>query len=444
MSTILKAYRGLFGRPSALAALKNFSWLLSDKAVRFVLGTCVGFAVARHLGPEQFGLFGYVGAVVGLLTLLAEGGQDAIIRKEIVANPETAGVLLVSAFIWRLVVALVAYFFIGVVCVFGWVGGAERGLALILGLSVFQPLLLLPDAWYQARLESKRTVWVQWVSLFLAAVARLYLVSESAGVLAFAWVVIVEFSVAGALLFWTAGIRGFPLSWSFWGFTDLRKLWMNSWPLLISAVAVSLYMRIDAVMLRHLAGELSAGWYIAGVRLTEIWFFVPGALAASLMPALIKARASDPARYAYRVSQYCGLSAIIGYAIAVPTMLLAVWLIRFAYGPAYAESASVLVIHSWVILFAALGVMRGQICIIEGWTRFHLVATVGGALINVVLNWAFIPRWGPQGAAVATLVAQAFASWLSSFCYRPTRSLAWKQTSSLISPVRMLRTIPHA
>ncbi len=34
-----------------------------------------------------------------------------------------------------------------------------------------------------------------------------------------------------------------------------------------------------------------------------------------------------------------------------------------------------------------------------------LVTTLIGAIMNIVLNFAFIPKWGPQGAAIATLIS---------------------------------------
>ena len=120
-------------------------------------------------------------------------------------------------------------------------------------------------------------------------------------------------------------------------------------------------------------------------------------------------------------------------------MLAAHLLIRLAYGPAYAESAGVLMVLVWILPLAAIGVARGQVCVLEGWTRFHLAATVAAAFVNVLLNYLLIPAYGPAGAALATVMAQVTAAWLSTFFYAPARSFAWMQTRALLAPHLILR-----
>lgn len=92
-------------------------------------------------------------------------------------------------------------------------------------------------------------------------------------------------------------------------------------------------------------------------------------------------------------------------------------------------------------MWAALGVVRGQFCVNEGLTRFHLLATSAGAVCNVLLNLLLIPRYGAVGAAWGTLMAQGLAAWLSSFFYRPVRGCAVMQTRALFIPLRLLRLL---
>ena len=81
------------------------------------------------------------------------------------------------------------------------------------------------------------------------------------------------------------------------------RLWREAWPLLASGLAVAVYMRIDTVMLRQISGEKATGVYIAGARFAEIWFFLPGALAASFLPGLTKARVARDGGYERKLRQ---------------------------------------------------------------------------------------------------------------------------------------------
>lgn len=419
----------------------NFGWLVADKFARLLLSVWIGFVVARYLGPAQFGAYSYALAVVTIGLLLAEGGLEAVVKREILREPGREATLLAEAGLLRLAIGALLYSGLWLALAAGWEPAHERGLLAVLGLMFFQPALFVPDLWFQARLESRVSVTSQTAALVAGATARLVLVAWHAPLIAFAWAAVIEVALAGGLLWWRARRRGLGLAVASGLAANVRRLWGDAWPLLASGLAVAIYMRIDTVMLRQMAGEAAVGQYAAAVKFTEVWLFVPGALAVSALPELVRARAAGAEAYARRLAQYCNVSTLLAYALAVPTALLAPWLIRLAYGPAYAEAAPVLVVHAWVLVFAALGVARGLYCVNEGLTRFHLLATVLGAGLNVALNLWLIPAHGPMGAAIATLAAQALAAWLSTFFIAATRDLAWMQTQALINPFRALRHV---
>ena len=75
----------------------------------------------------------------------------------------------------------------------------------------------------------------------------------------------------------------------------------------------------------------------------------------------------------------------------------------------------------------------------------HDPATWGtSAIVNVGLNLILIPRWGGTGAAVATLLSQALAGWLSSFCSQRVRPIGWMQARALLAPFFLASESPIA
>jgi PST family polysaccharide transporter len=48
-----------------------------------------------------------------------------------------------------------------------------------------------------------------------------------------------------------------------------------------------LYMRIDQIMLGQMVGNETVGIYSAAVRITEVWYFIPMAIVASVFPSII-------------------------------------------------------------------------------------------------------------------------------------------------------------
>ena len=50
--------------------------------------------------------------------------------------------------------------------------------------------------------------------------------------------------------------------------------------------------------------------------------------------------------------------------------------------------------------------------------KYTVLSTVCGAVIDIVLNLLFIPRWGAAGAAVSTLIAEIVVLLVQVYCLR--------------------------
>jgi O-antigen/teichoic acid export membrane protein len=427
-------FQTLFTRPGARAAAGNFGWMVVDKGVRLASSILVGFWVARYLGPERFGLLSYLIACVGIGSAFVEFGLDGIVRREVLRNPDDAGKVLAAARCLRLGAgAVAALVLVGGVQVSG-AGAEETRLALILALLFLQPGLSVADLWLHARLQARAVTLAQMPAILVGAGVRIGLILTGAPLVAFAAAMVAEAVVAVTMLNLIASRSGLP------PLRPVLRGWCvalarDGWPLLISSLAVMVYLRIDTLMLRHYLSEEAVGVFVAATRISESSYFVPVILASSVLPALLRAREQGQEAYAARLQQYYDASAALAYIFAAALILAAPWLIPLAYGPAYAGATTVLMVHAFSQFGALLGVARGQFLVNEGYTRFYLLATLAGAAVNVLLNMWLIPRHGPVGAAWATVVAQIVSVWGSSFAWKKTRATGWMQARALLVPV---------
>jgi Na+-driven multidrug efflux pump len=87
-----------------------------------------------------------------------------------------------------------------------------------------------------------------------------------------------------------------------------------------------------------------------------------------------------------------------------------------------------------VFIFMRAGLSRW--ILIENALYFSLLTQGLGALSNVILNYFLIPVYGGQGAAWATLVSYAVASFFAVFLYPRTRPVFWLMLRALFAPVR--------
>ena len=193
-----------------------------------------------------------------------------------------------------------------------------------------------------------------------------------------------------------------------------KKLIKYSWPLMLSGIMVALYMKIDQIMLQNMYSVREAGAYQTVSNLSEAWNFIPAVIVTSLFPAILNAKRDDAARYKKRIQHLYDLMVYLSLPVAV-IITFAAPLIYKMYTPEYAYAASTLSVHIWSGVFVFLGAASSQYLIAENFNKLTFIRTGFGAIINILLNLILIPRMGMMGAAIATLVAYASATFFILF-----------------------------
>jgi O-antigen/teichoic acid export membrane protein len=209
-----------------------------------------------------------------------------------------------------------------------------------------------------------------------------------------------------------------------------KSLLSQSWPLILSAVMVTLYMQIDVLMIKFFTGSKEAGIYSAAARISEAWYFIPVAIVTSVFPAIIHARKTDPTRYQKRLQNLYDLLVAISLPIALIVSLGADTFIPLLYGDKFIGAGTMLSIHIWSGIFVFLGSASGQYLLAEGFTMISFYRTAIGAIINILLNLWLIPLYGGQGASVATLIAY-FSATFFILAFSKTRKEGYKMLKSL-------------
>ena len=405
----------------------NIGWLTGERVIRLGIGVVITVAIARHLGPESFGQLNYGIAMTTLFAVLAALGLDSIVQRDLVTMSDQRSQLLGTCFVLKLVAGILGYILLILIVRATVREPATRAAGYVIGLGLLANGSFAVDSWFQSQTQAKFSAYVLGLSFFLGGATRVALLFLGGGLLAFAWAYSLEPILIGILfLIFFQAIAGSLRDWEF--DRCLARRWLaESWPLLLSGLAVIVYTRIDQVMLAHLANDRALGIYSAAVRISEIGYFIPPILAASFLPSIVRTRQLGTAKYNLRRQYYFDLSVVIAVAIALPTTLFSGSIIRLLYGNAYAGAVPILCALAWATLFAFMGGARQQYLITEGHMKFSLAATLAAALLNIVLNIFLIPRYEGFGAAIATLISYGLSAVFSSFFFRPTQVMGWEQ-----------------
>jgi PST family polysaccharide transporter len=395
-------------------ALGNIGWLGSDRVIRMLGGVIVGTAVARYLGPGQFGILNYAFAIYGLFNLASNLGLDSLIVRDAALHPESESELLGTSFLLKTGASVLTT---AAAVLTTWLLHSHDStvitiVALLSFASISQGFDVV-DYFYQAKTRSRLVVIPRTTVFVIASLARLAAIFLHSSLLVFAWIAALEilFAEVGLAIAYFAYTRP-RKSWTF-RFPRARGLLAESWPLLLATLLIMIYMRTDQIMLGALAGPVAVGQYSAAVKLSEIWYSLPIIICSSVMPRLVPLLRSAPAFYYQRMQRLYDLMACLSLIVALATTFAGPLAVRLLYGASYTPAGAVLVIHIWTGLFVYAGCVSGQQLVQEKLTRIELQRAALGAVVNVVLNYRLIPRYGAVGSAYATLIAQAVAAYFA-------------------------------
>lgn len=423
------------GRHELQKVLNNAGWLFGDRLLRMGVGLLVGIWIARYLGPSNYGMLSYAASLVGIFTSLAILGLEGIIVRDLVRFPERESEILGTTFSLRLLAGIFSYLLtVTTVFILRPDDGLTQMMVAVMGwVLVFNSADTI-DLWFQSKVRAKYVVYAKNGAFLLSSILRLAFVLMKAPVVAFAVANAAEAALGAAGLLYVyhrdrQSIKRWKASLEL-----ARELLKDSWPLVLSGVVYMVSLRIDQVMLGQMADAHEVGVYASAVKIAEIWFFIPTALVTSVFPNIVRAKESSEEEFHSRLQKLYNLLAFIGYAIAVPTTVLAGFVVHLLYGDAYVAAAPMLIFLIWSDLFVNLGVARNSYLLAMGWSWSLFSMALSGMVLNVALNLILIPRYGGTGAAIATCTSYWVAAHGACYFYKPLRMSAQMIMRALLCP----------
>jgi len=384
-------------------------WNLTGRVVALVIGFFVNIYIIRVLGPYDFGLVNYVLSYVGIFAFLASLGVDSILFVDIIESPEKKDKLLGTSFILKIIGSILVFIILCISILFNNNGFYINLLILLFGISfVFSPFSVI-NTYFLAKVFSKPIVINSIVVNIILACLKVLVVSLHLNLIYFIIILACE------SLFYSAGYlfiyRKYKFSIFKWKFDKhiAQQILYSSWPLILSSAFIQIYMRIDQVFIKHMLSIESVGLYGAAVKLSEIWYFLPVVVVGSLFPAVLNARKVSITKYTHRLSRLYSLAIYLSILFIIPVFFLSEQIVVFLYGDAYLGAVGSLKIYIWAGVSVAIGSVLTQVLIGEKRTKMTLVISLIGVTLNVILNIYFIPRYGIEGAAWATLISYSIS-----------------------------------
>ncbi|WP_285009926.1 flippase [Pedobacter faecalis] len=388
--------------------LKNTGWLMIARVASMGIKILVSIELSNYLLKTKLGIYSFPTAFCTFFIAAAALGLDGFVTRELLRKPEKKDLLLGTAFFLKLAGGLTVLPLIYLT--YTLLNNQEPiatplSYVLTVGLTAAIQAFNIIESYFQSRTQAKYIMRVQVSANLISAATKMTFILLGLDI---AWFI-------GALLFDAVILAsGYLLSYqkhggSVWKWTFDRRiagyLLSKSWPLAFSAILIYVYMRIDQLMIERYLGVGAMGIYTNVVMLAEAWYFIPVAIVTSVFPAIMNARRDDPVRYIRRLQDLYDLMVWVGLSAAISVSIFAPLIFDLLLNDEFAPGAPILSVHIWSAVFVFLSTASGQYLIAEGLVKLTLVRNALGAVVNVVLNIFWIPKYGIMGAAYATLIA---------------------------------------
>lgn len=423
-------YAGQAERVLRNTALPMFTSFL-NKAVDF------GFAalMLRILDVRDVGAYAVAIALMGYFEIFTSFGLNALIVREVSRDRALAGRYLANAILVRLGLCVLAAPVVAGIVLVGqtWFHLADQGivafvllcLALVPG-NVSAALTALFNAWERIEIPATLTVAINLARVTLGTAALL----TGAGIVGLAAIAL-ALNVVNVIVFGIAARRALLLELTGPVPADLPAMLNESLPLLVNQTLVTVFFKIDSLMLQIYQGSEAVGYYSAAYKWIDGFLIVPSTFTFAVYPALSRyaRQTGDGLRAAYDVSARILLT--VGMPIAIAVAALSGDLILLLGGQAYYPvSAQALAILICFLPFSYLNGLTQYALIAVNRQRFITLAFVISAIFNVLANLILIPRYGIYAASAVTVASEIVL--MIPFLYATRQSIGqldWLRTA---------------
>jgi len=404
--------------------------LLAPRVLKLIIFVFVDALIARNLGPERFGFYAYVGALFVILVQISRYGTDDIIVRalvhrtkldsitSIVAVRLTGGAIASVSFVAIFLVDPKLYSFGILVWIF------PAGL-IFASIAIMEPYL-------QSGGRFKKLAFFQAGVVLTVGAVKILLILTTASIAPYLILVPLEFALPALFtlgLLSKGGLKRvteFPIS-----AVSVTARFKEGSYLVLAAVVMMAYSRLDQLMLGNMRSLADVAIYAAAYRVPETLAILGSVVCQVVFPGLIKMRASDFRSYQAGLRGIARILFFIGITATMLSLLLSSVIILVLFGQQYSSSVSTMAILSLIVLPNFFGLFTYRWMVVEKLAHLALLRSILGILLNVILNALLIPNYGPNGAAIATVVTLWITYVATLFVLPSTRGLGFLIVSSV-------------
>jgi O-antigen/teichoic acid export membrane protein len=367
-----------------------------------------GVIVARWLGAEGVGALAVINVAVATIVQLGSFGLPSSNTYFIAKDQAHFRAAAINSLVFALVVGSVLAIGLSVLASFraGWFGFVSPDLIRIASISIpFQLIALIGLNILLAVGKVKEFNLLdlagQSFVLLNALLALIVLNSGLKTLVTFNTIASVLVSIVVASLLVISAKRLAQSQWRA-DVALLRRMIAYGVKFHISILAGAIILRADLLVVNHFRGAAEAGVYSIASQFALLLMLLPGVIATLLFPR-VTAEQDARGETTCQVTRSTTLIMFVCCLAAVPLSLL----LPFVYGAAFADATKLLLILLPGVYLMGLESVLVQHFNALGLPRAIPIYWLVTLVLNLVLVFGLVPRFGAQGAAIASTISYA-------------------------------------
>lgn len=392
-----------------MSTTRNAIWLTGCRLSGDVLNLLLFVLISRRFGPAGAGAYSYGFAVATFAFVIGclgieEYGLRQYVRLEAATRPAFIGELLGTQML------MVAFAVLALIVYLALSAPTASTLVMVVALGAYQITAAVVATLFIPAMAAQRMLWPALAELTARAVA-----------FAFA-----GYAIGIAHLPLAQAVLGYPLAAIVWltvaiiatrrfaptlrltfSAAGTRRILKIVWSFALLEIFAQLFSRIGVIALSLNVGDAAAGIFATGLRLIEVALMPLSFFGLASYPRLSQLFATNLPDFRRSAANLMWLMLVGGGVAAWGLYFIAPPLLVPILGQRFAGSEQLIQAMWLFALVQAVEVCLGRILLSADRQTANAAFVAGGAMISVLLNLLWVPRFEVRGAIYAGTAAYA-------------------------------------
>ncbi len=366
---------------------------------------------ARFLGDRDFGQYSLAFFFAGLMTIFSDLGLNTVLIRDVSRDHHLLGRYAGNIFFIKIMFSIGLLLIApGILFLLGY----SREIILMILLSMVYMQMIYLIEFFVALTNSlekmEYELLIRGLSKCLVVAIPIIFLWLGYGLWGLLLTLVGAYGISCFLSGWIIRTKITPLV--LYHETDLwKQILRSAWPIGLSSLFITVYARIDIVMLSLFGFSPSEiGWYSIPVKIVEIFSLFPFLIMAGLFPIFSVLTFKD--REAFKRSYQKALIylTMVSIPLVLTTFFLSDFLVLFFFGPTFANSTPSLKILILAVPFIFINYVLINTLIVLNQGKIITWGSGLALIFNVVINIIVLPGYGYLGASWTTVATEILLS----------------------------------